>query len=255
MTTTQLLNLAPPLLFVLFHFAEALVPARRLPRSIGWRVRGFLWFLVSGALFANAPLLIAGFTAGHHLFDTSALGLWSAIPAVVLANFIGYAWHRLRHAMPLWRVHQLHHAAERLDISGAFMFHPLETIVEALLFTTSSAVILGATVEAAELAGTVGFFCACFQHANIRTPRWLGYVVQRPESHSVHHARGIHAFNYADLPMVDIIFGTFKNPPERTSEVGFYDGASRRLVSLLVGADIGAETAASAGPRTNAFEG
>jgi hypothetical protein len=26
-------------------------------------------------------------------------------------------------------------------------------------------------------------------HMNIRTPEWLGYFIQRPESHRVHHLR------------------------------------------------------------------
>jgi sterol desaturase/sphingolipid hydroxylase (fatty acid hydroxylase superfamily) len=51
-----------------------------------------------------------------------------------------------------------------------------------------------------------------FQHANLRTPRWLGYIIQRPESHGIHHERGLHAFNYADLPLWDMVFGTFRNP-------------------------------------------
>ena len=56
-----------------------------------------------------------------------------------------------------------------------------------------------------------------FQHANIRTPHWLGYIVQRPESHSAHHERGVHARNYGDLPLFDIIFGTFHNPRTSTA--------------------------------------
>ena len=91
-----------------------------------------------------------------------------------------------------------------------------------------------------------GFFCACFQHANIRTPRWLGYIVQRPESHSVHHGRGVHAYNYTDLPIFDLLFGTFKNPEHHEVEAGFYDGASRRLGQLLLGVDVNSPKAAPA---------
>ena len=61
----------------------------------------------------------------------------------------------------------------------------------------------GAVVNTASVAGLVGFFYAVFQHANVRTPRWLGYVIQRPESHCVHHERGLHAYNYADLPVFE----------------------------------------------------
>jgi sterol desaturase/sphingolipid hydroxylase (fatty acid hydroxylase superfamily) len=78
-----------------------------------------------------------------------------------------------------------------------------------------------------------------FQHANIRTPRWLGYLIQRPESHVVHHARGRHEFNYANLPLWDIVFGTFRNP--RSVEgfrAGFWNGASARLLDMLCFRDV-----------------
>jgi sterol desaturase/sphingolipid hydroxylase (fatty acid hydroxylase superfamily) len=77
-----------------------------------------------------------------------------------------------------------------------------------------------------------------FQHANIRTPQWLGYVIQRPESHSVHHQRGVHAWNYADLPLFDLLLGTFRNPPTHAREQGFWDGASRQVPAMLVFRDI-----------------
>ena len=50
-----------------------------------------------------------------------------------------------------------------------------------------------------------------FYHWNVRTPHWLGYFVQRPESHCVHHQRGRHRNNYSDLPLWDIAFGTFSS--------------------------------------------
>ena len=55
-------------------------------------------------------------------------------------------------------------------------------------------------------------FNAMFQHANIKTPQWLCYIIQRPEMHGVHHGRKLHRLNYADLPLWDMIFGTFINP-------------------------------------------
>jgi sterol desaturase/sphingolipid hydroxylase (fatty acid hydroxylase superfamily) len=81
-------------------------------------------------------------------------------------------------------------------------------------------------------------FLAVFQHSNIRTLRWLGYVLQRPESHSRHHARGVHAGNYADLPIIDMLFGTFHNPADFARETGFYDGASARVVDMLCLRDV-----------------
>ncbi|HXS03818.1 MAG TPA: hypothetical protein VN731_05035, partial [Rhodanobacter sp.] len=61
-----------------------------------------------------------------------------------------------------------------------------------------------------------------------------GYIVQRPESHSWHHARGRHRNNYADVPLFDILFGTFDNPHDFAPVTGFYDGASSRIGDMLL---------------------
>jgi sterol desaturase/sphingolipid hydroxylase (fatty acid hydroxylase superfamily) len=93
----------------------------------------------------------------------------------------------------------------------------------------------GVSAEAAIIINLVATFFGLFQHANIKTPHWLGYFIQRPESHSAHHERGVHARNYSDLPLWDIVFGTFYNPNEFTGEVGFYEGGSKKLGPLLAG--------------------
>ena len=50
-----------------------------------------------------------------------------------------------------------------------------------------------AWIRAAFAIAVLATAMAMFQHANIRTPRWIGYVVQRPESHAVHHGRATRA--------------------------------------------------------------
>ena len=52
-------------------------------------------------------------------------------------------------------------------------------------------------------------------------PTGSAYIFQRPESHCVHHQEGLHSFNYADLPLWDMLFGTFRNPKEWQSRCGF----------------------------------
>ena len=74
-----------------------------------------------------------------------------------------------------------------------------------------------------------------FYHWNIRTPRWLGYLVQRPESHCIHHLRGFHRCNYSDLPLWDILFGTFANPRAQPIPCGFGPKAERRIADMLAG--------------------
>jgi len=74
---------------------------------------------------------------------------------------------------------------------------------------------------------------------NVRTPRVLGYLIQRPEAHFVHHQRDVHAYNYGDFPLWDLLFGTFRNPAEFGKEdVGFADPADRRLGAMLAFRDV-----------------
>ena len=84
-------------------------------------------------------------------------------------------------------------------------------------------------------------FLGIFQHTNVSTPRWLGYFVQRPESHTLHHGKGLHKYNYSDLPLFDMAFGTFRNPKGYEMDTGFYDGASARIVDMLLCKDISEE--------------
>jgi sterol desaturase/sphingolipid hydroxylase (fatty acid hydroxylase superfamily) len=132
----------------------------------------------------------------------------------------------------------MHHSAERVDAVGAFYFHPFDTALFALASSGPGA-LLGVAPEAAAIAGVIGFALAVFQHANLRTPHWLGYLVQRPEGHAIHHERGVHAFNYGNLALFDQLLGTYRNPREYSdARAGFWDGASREVSSMLIGKDI-----------------
>jgi len=59
-----------------------------------------------------------------------------------------------------------------------------------------------------------------------------------PEAHALHHGRDVHAYNYGSLPIVDIKFGTFRNPRDFVSHVGFSANAPRRLGAMLLGRDV-----------------
>ena len=158
---------------------------------------------------------------------------------MLIYQLLVYVWHRTMHRVHwIWRsFHQMHHSAERLDSFGAFYFSPLD-IVGFTFLTSLSLTVVGLSAQAVTYFLYATTFLAVFQHTNIRTPQWLGYIVQRPESHSVHHARGIHQYNYSDLPLFDILFGTFRNPKDFASEAGFYDGASAKVPQILVFKDI-----------------
>jgi sterol desaturase/sphingolipid hydroxylase (fatty acid hydroxylase superfamily) len=225
-------------LFAGFAALELLSRGRDFPPVTYWRVKGSAFMLLYFALSTYAPLFWDGWLGEHRLFAADTLPLWAQIAGGFLALELGiYAWHRTMHNTPfLWRwFHQMHHSAERVDIWGALYFHPLDTLAFTLVGSLALVLGFGVSAEAAIAINLLATFFGLFQHANIRTPHWLGYFIQRPESHSCHHERGVHARNYSDLPLWDIVFGTFHNPREFTGQVGFYEGSSKKLGPLLAG--------------------
>jgi sterol desaturase/sphingolipid hydroxylase (fatty acid hydroxylase superfamily) len=187
------------------------------------------------------PMFINPYLEPFILLDLSGMGVvWGGLFAVLLYEFGVFAWHYSLHRSDfLWKTfHQMHHSAERLDTYGAFFFSPLDMIGWTLLGSLCFGLIAGMQPQAITIMLLVTNFMSIFQHANIRTPYWLGYIVQRPESHTHHHAKGIHACNYSDLPLFDIIFGTFRNVRDFEYETGFYNGASSRVWEMLQAKDV-----------------
>lgn len=220
---------------------EALWPGRRLPAVRGWKLRGLLAFGLFFYLSSYLPLLWDDWLASYQLFDLSGLGVAGGTLAGLLIYELGvYAWHRTMHRSNLlWRVfHQMHHSAERLDSFGAFYFSPADMLGWTLLGSLCLSLLVGVEPQAATLILLLTSFFSIFQHANIKTPRWLGYLIQRPESHTVHHGRGVHGYNYSDLPVIDLLFGTLRNPSGYEYETGFYQGASARVGEMLLGRDV-----------------
>lgn len=223
---------------------ERLAPGRELPRVSNWTARALVAFVVYLLLSSYLPLLWGETLAHLQLLDLSGWPTWAAVGVALLVYEAGaYAWHRSLHRFTsLWRLlHQMHHSSERLDVASAYWFSPFDmvtwTLLPSLLLT-----IIGVPAQAATITLMTVAFLAMFQHTNIRTPRWLGYLVQRPEMHVVHHARGIHRYNYADLPFLDMLFGTFRNPAGYEHLTGFWDGASSRVVDMLLLRDVSRKT-------------
>jgi sterol desaturase/sphingolipid hydroxylase (fatty acid hydroxylase superfamily) len=137
----------------------------------------------------------------------------------------------------------MHHSAERVDMLGSNYFHPIDFALQ-IAVSTLPVMLLGISPSAAALGGLIGYFFGNFPHLNVRTPQWLGWFIQRPEAHAVHHGRGIHAYNYGNFPLWDILFGTFRNPATFTEEAGFWDGASAKVSAMLCGRDVSTPPAA-----------
>lgn len=76
----------------------------------------------------------------------------------------------------------------------------VNSIIGGLLIYT----LLGLSAE----AGAIYTPCTAlgeFYHTNVRTPRWIGNIFQRPEMHRIHHEYEKHANNYGDIVWWDMI--------------------------------------------------
>jgi sterol desaturase/sphingolipid hydroxylase (fatty acid hydroxylase superfamily) len=220
---------------------EAIAPARKLPQARRWRVRGVASFTVYFFLSTYLPLLWDTHLARYQLLDLSGLGTAGGTLVGLLVLEVGiYLWHRGLHGSDLlWRgLHQMHHSSERLDTFSAFYFSPLDIVGFAFLGSLCLTLGVGVSPQAATAILLLTTFFALFTHANVSTPRWLGYIVQRPEMHALHHGRGIHRNNFCDLPFIDLLGGTLRNPRTFQGETGFYNGASERVADMLLFRDV-----------------
>lgn len=247
MSPVDFFALLIPVTYVAMLVIERLFPARVLPVVKGWTALGFVFLVLNGLVAALTPLLIpVDWLARHRLIDGTGLGvIGGVVVGYAVVSLMSFVWHRSAHAFsPMWRLfHQIHHSATRVDMSGANLFHPLEMIAFSLIGVAATTLVLGLDPVAAAATGYVAGFYGMFQHMNVRTPRWLGYLIQRPESHSWHHERGVHARNYADLPIWDILAGSFFNPQDFAPEAGFDAPADRRLLAMLAFVDVNAPVA------------
>ena len=236
--TVLLIVIASALLMLAIEYAR---PARPWPRVRSWWPR---------ALAINAVqismVFVAGATWEKWLHGPHVLAMAELVcPVEIGLGYLAYAmwlyWtHRARHHVTvLWRwLHQMHHSPARIEILTAFYKHPLEIVIESIFTSLLLFVVLGMSRETAFIITNVSGVLGLFYHWNVNTPRWLGYIVQRPESHCVHHEQGVHAYNYSELPIIDMMFGTFKNPTTFAGACGFGDERERKLGPLLLGTDV-----------------
>jgi sterol desaturase/sphingolipid hydroxylase (fatty acid hydroxylase superfamily) len=233
--------LALPAGFMIFLLVEALAPSgRAMPVVRHWRLIGLAALAVTLVVYVGTPLLIVPHLPPMAIVDLNRWGNWAAPVLWVLTTFLGYWAHRTMHYFDiLWRAgHQLHHGVARVDISSAMLFHPFDAVVQGVLTGLLAAGLTNATAHAAAWAGLWGFTVALYQHWDVRTPAWTGWLIQRPEAHLLHHERDVHARNFGDMPVWDRLFGTYAEPVGRTVVLGFEPGRARRWLAMLAMVDV-----------------
>jgi len=222
---------------LLFIAIERIFPGRALPQSPGWYARTALLNLAQVGVVVLAGVTWNAWFRGHSLFDIArvlpapAQGLLSWF----IGTFVFYWWHRARHDIRfLWLgLHQIHHSASRIEILTSFYKHPLEQMSNSIIIGCILFVVLGAEPEAAAWFNLIAATGEMFYHANLSTPRWVGYVMQRPEHHSIHHEFGVHRYNFGDITWWDRLFGTFKEAEQFAARCGFEEGREQRLPEML----------------------
>jgi sterol desaturase/sphingolipid hydroxylase (fatty acid hydroxylase superfamily) len=166
-----------------------------------------------------------------------SLDLWpSQWPPVIqvfllltIVDFFRYWYHRWEHENEfLWRWHSVHHSSERLYWFNGLRVHPLEPLVQGILW----GIPLAFVNAPAEIAFVTGFFKSTnsrFQHTNmdlILGP--FDYIFSTPKNHRYHHSKKLSEgnSNYAgDVILWDLIFGTFHMPKGKkpSDDIGLAD--------------------------------
>jgi len=233
--------------FVVLYLLEQFFPHKKLPYKKGWIIR---------VIFFNFLQLVIT-SAGYYLWEPWFIGMHSTfnlkerltpiqggVFAYLINTWIFYWWHRIRHENRIiWRVfHQFHHSPERIEVLTSFYKHPFEIIANAIIITILVYPILGLSVESNGWMSILSALGEFIYHLNIRTPYWIGFIIQRPESHCVHHLRDrLKCYNYADIPIWDILGGTFWNPTEEEFQkikTGFSKEREELVVDMMLCKDV-----------------
>ena len=141
---------------------------------------------------------------------------------IVVGDFFRYWLHRAAHTWtPLWRLHAVHHAPEKLYTTNVFRFHPAEKALQ-FLCDTLPFMLVGIGPEVLAYYFVFYAVSGLLQHANCDLRLgWLNYVVSGPEVHRWHHSRHVTEsnHNYAHSFVVwDLLFGTYFRPRDHAVE-------------------------------------
>jgi sterol desaturase/sphingolipid hydroxylase (fatty acid hydroxylase superfamily) len=228
--------------FLFCFILERTIPGWRLPRVETWPLRVIVINIVQLGI-----VVLAGFSWERWLSSRSVFHLSAHIPSLLggfiayfIATFIFYWWHRWRHeADILWLgFHQIHHSPQRIEVITSFYKHPLEMTVNSILGSLIVYTFLGLDLKAGAIYTAFTALGEFFYHTNVHTPRWVGFIFQRPEMHRIHHEYGRHKNNYGDFVWWDMLFGTYENPAQFTSTCGFDDAREQRLLPMLAFQDV-----------------
>lgn len=229
---------------------ERVVPDQELKHVPGW-----WWWVLMINVFQLFAVVLAAFTWENWLQNTEYFSsptrfhlkdhvtpFWGGVIAYGVHTWLFYHWHKARHEIyAFWILfHQLHHSASRIETITSFYKHPLEIIIDSQIMAILLYCILGVEKSSSIWLSIYAAIGEYVYHMNIKTPRILGYLFQRPESHRVHHRRNkrLNCPNHSDLPIWDVLGGTFENPDHMDEPTGFSPHLEIRRIDILLFKDV-----------------
>jgi sterol desaturase/sphingolipid hydroxylase (fatty acid hydroxylase superfamily) len=142
---------------------------------------------------------------------------------LVLGEFGTYWLHRLQHGTNLlWRLHAVHHSAERLYWLNSSRNHPIDVML-IVAITVIPSYIIGAPKTVITLVLVFGAIHLMLQHSNIDMRLGpLNWIFSMSEVHRWHHSRRLAESNanYGLVLLIwDLVFGTFYYPRYRSPSI------------------------------------
>lgn len=156
--------------------------------------------------------------------------LWLQVLALLLVlDFFFYVMHRLKHRWTWWwRLHETHHSSIDLDWLSTVRFHPLEKVLDRVVYLLPL-LVLGVSDGALITWAAVDAFWGMLIHSNLNLRLGpLIYIFNGPELHRWHHSPNarFQRCNFGNnLSCFDWVFGTAYLPDETPVEFGIEDSA------------------------------
>ena len=211
------------LIFVPIEKAFALKKDQKVLRA-GWQT-DLMYFFVSHLAIQFIFLFVNSFSEvlfGWAVNDpfqvrVRSLPIWCQfILATIVADLFQYGTHRLHHHISfLWRFHSIHHSSHALDWLAGSRTHLAEVMITRSMVMVPL-YLCGFSEGALNAYVILVGIQAVAIHANVGINFGpLRYVLATPQFHHWHHSkdRKYMDANYAvHLPIIDMIFGTYKCP-------------------------------------------
>lgn len=194
-------------------------------------------FVLALVSFADAGFRESGFPRLSEEFWLFAPAIVPAIVALIVADFLDYWSHRLRHVSFLWPMHAVHHSDTQMHYLTWYRAHVVELVV------IQGGYVLLATWMGASPAAVVGVvmfraFHQQYVHMNVDwTHGPFKHVLASPRFHRWHHADHPDAWdkNFSSIfPIWDRLFGTYYCPGPCKEPLGFPGNPGENFIQLML---------------------